>query len=257
MRRKFQGIWIPQEIWLSAKLTPREKMFLVEINSLDNGERGCYANNRHFADLFHVSKNTASRVIQSLVEKTLVILNVDKKSGNKRTLKVRDGILTPYPQKGCEGVAPERVRGSPQKGCEAIPQNGDSPIGVNGEHILSTVLRLNTTNNNNETKGISIKSGGLDLELQKAGLKYASAIESMFGPFTPAQVATFERISYHLVKYAQQHSSRVFEMAIDWAADKLDYTLRHPGKNKTDAIRMFIAEVKKRTGYTGQGRKAV
>ena len=36
MERAFKGIWIPAEIWLSKELKIMEKLFLVEIDSLDN-----------------------------------------------------------------------------------------------------------------------------------------------------------------------------------------------------------------------------
>jgi len=36
MKRDFKGIWIPKEIWLNENLTLQEKVFLVEIESLDN-----------------------------------------------------------------------------------------------------------------------------------------------------------------------------------------------------------------------------
>lgn len=49
MERDFKGIWIPKEIWLNTHLTMNEKLFLVEIDSLDN-EKGCFASNDYFAE---------------------------------------------------------------------------------------------------------------------------------------------------------------------------------------------------------------
>ena len=46
--RKFKGIWIPAEIWKSNFLTMQEKIFYVEIDSLDN-EDGCFATNDYFS----------------------------------------------------------------------------------------------------------------------------------------------------------------------------------------------------------------
>ena len=47
-KRAFRGIWIPKEIWLSKDLTLQEKVFIVEIDSLDN-EKGCsFRQNKHF-----------------------------------------------------------------------------------------------------------------------------------------------------------------------------------------------------------------
>jgi hypothetical protein len=49
--RKFDGIWIPKELWFDQNLTLQEKIFFIEINSLDN-EDGCYATNEYFAKFF-------------------------------------------------------------------------------------------------------------------------------------------------------------------------------------------------------------
>ena len=59
MKRKFKGIWIPAEIWESSELTLQEKVFLVEIDSLNN-DRGCYANNNYFAKFSGLSNTRVS-----------------------------------------------------------------------------------------------------------------------------------------------------------------------------------------------------
>ena len=89
--RNFKGIWIPKEIWESDELTLREKVFLVEIDSLD-GDDGCYASNDHFAKFFGLSKNRCSEVINSLNHKgyiTIRYLYKDKtKEIEKRIIKI-------------------------------------------------------------------------------------------------------------------------------------------------------------------------
>ena len=40
MNRAFKGIWIPKSIWLSRELTIQEKVFIVEIDSLENNGKG-------------------------------------------------------------------------------------------------------------------------------------------------------------------------------------------------------------------------
>ena len=55
MNRAFKGIWIPAEVWLNDGLSVMEKLFLVEIDSLDN-DSGCFASNAHFAEFFDISK---------------------------------------------------------------------------------------------------------------------------------------------------------------------------------------------------------
>jgi hypothetical protein len=84
--RDFKGIWIPKEIWLSEDLTLQEKVFLVEINSLD-GDNGCYANNEYFSKFFGVSKTRVSEIINSLTKKGYITLQLIPEEGNKRILK--------------------------------------------------------------------------------------------------------------------------------------------------------------------------
>jgi len=86
-KRKFEGIWIPAEIWLSKDLTIQEKVFFVEIKSLDN-KKGCFASNEYFSNFFGLSKVRVSEVISSLVFKGYIISDINKADGNKRILKV-------------------------------------------------------------------------------------------------------------------------------------------------------------------------
>lgn len=66
--RGFKGVWIEKEIWLTKELTWLEKLFLTEIDSLDN-ENHCYASNDHFSDFFDISKSRCSQIINSLIKK--------------------------------------------------------------------------------------------------------------------------------------------------------------------------------------------
>ena len=93
MDRDFKGIWIPKEIWLNKNLTTQEKLFLVEISSLDNKD-GCYANNNYFANFFDISTTRVSIIINSLVQKGLITSQINVCEGNKRILKTLANI--PY-----------------------------------------------------------------------------------------------------------------------------------------------------------------
>lgn len=83
--RDFKGIWIPRDIWLSKELSLQEKVFLVEIDSLDN-HNGCYAGNQYFAEFFGISKTRVSLVIKSLQEKGFVKSTLIYKEGTKQIL---------------------------------------------------------------------------------------------------------------------------------------------------------------------------
>ncbi len=49
MERDFKWIWIPKEVWLDTWLSVMDKLFLVEIDSLDRSE-GCFASNKYFSE---------------------------------------------------------------------------------------------------------------------------------------------------------------------------------------------------------------
>lgn len=86
MSRDFKGIWIPKDVWLSKDLSLQEKVFLVEISSLDN-EDGCFASNGYFAEFFGLSKTRVSLVIKSLIDKKYLTSKIIYKEGTKQILK--------------------------------------------------------------------------------------------------------------------------------------------------------------------------
>ena len=88
-QRDFKGVWIPKEIWLNREMSVMEKLFLVEIDSLDN-EQGCFASNKHFSDFFDISKGRCTQIIKSLEEKGLVSINYEYEGKQiiRRTIRV-------------------------------------------------------------------------------------------------------------------------------------------------------------------------
>jgi hypothetical protein len=99
MARKFQGIWIPSELWLTTKLTMQEKLFLVEINSLDN-EEGCFATNQYFSNFFNISKTRVTTVLNNLIEKGFINRKIQYEKGTKQISKrVLNICSPPYPTK--------------------------------------------------------------------------------------------------------------------------------------------------------------
>lgn len=138
--RKFSGIWIPASLWLAEGLSPNLKVLLVEIDSLDNGERGCFASNAYFANFLQVSESQASRLINILVKKGLISSELIKSKGknNERRLhvlvpidqvfsdEIQDQILAIGGiRKNAEGVSAKMQRGSPQKCGEGIRKNAE------------------------------------------------------------------------------------------------------------------------------------
>lgn len=94
MHRDFKGIWIDKNIWLNKDLTVMEKLFLVEIDSLDN-ENGCYASNAHFSNFFDLSKARCTQIIKSLEAKKMItiVIERDGKIISKRVIRILNTLV--------------------------------------------------------------------------------------------------------------------------------------------------------------------
>lgn len=85
--RDFKGIWIPKQIWLDKRLSALDKIILAEIDSLDCGERGCYASNRALSEFCQCSETKISKSISKLVN--LGYLSVQSFDGRQRKIQSR------------------------------------------------------------------------------------------------------------------------------------------------------------------------
>ena len=100
MNRDFKGVWIPKEVWLDTRLNALEKAILTEIDSLDQGEKGCYASNDYLAEFCQCSKRKVSEAISKLIKCGYIYLqNFD---GRKRELKSRLSNFERQTSKKCE-----------------------------------------------------------------------------------------------------------------------------------------------------------
>ncbi|GMQ60305.1 hypothetical protein AN1V17_47050 [Vallitalea sediminicola] len=146
MERDFKGIWIPKEIWLANDLTMQERIFLVEIDSLDNSG-GCYAKNEHFAKFFGLSKNRCSEIIKSLETKGYITIAYikDGKQIIKRIVKVTNkGFNREYNNVPLPDIE------DPLRNVEDPLREVDNPPSENCEE--SNTIYNNTSNNNIYTK---------------------------------------------------------------------------------------------------------
>lgn len=85
--RQFKGVWIPQGVWLDDRLTALDKIILVEIDSLDNEETGCYATNEYLANFCQCGVTKISTAISKLIE--LDYIYIKSFDGRQRILKSR------------------------------------------------------------------------------------------------------------------------------------------------------------------------
>lgn len=97
-QRQFKGIWIPKEIWLNKDLTFQEKIILVEIDSYDDGQVGCYASNKHFMKNFGITSSRVSQIIQNLQNKGYIKITY-KYNGKEIERRYLSINRPPYPEK--------------------------------------------------------------------------------------------------------------------------------------------------------------
>ena len=85
--RRFEGIWIPEEIWFNRELSAISKVLLVEIYRDDCGGGGCNVTNEAFASFLGTSKTTVKRHLTHLKRLGLIY---DKNFGEgERVLGVK------------------------------------------------------------------------------------------------------------------------------------------------------------------------
>lgn len=148
MHRGFKGVWIPKEVWLNKDLSIMEKLFLVEIDSLDN-EKGCFASNKHFVKFFNLSNSRCSEIINGLKDKGLLNITYERdgKQIKKRIIKVSKNKL---------GI---REIKDPIRKIEAPIR--DSEEGYSENTKESNTLFSNTINNTKEKENVSGKPDSL------------------------------------------------------------------------------------------------
>lgn len=88
--RKFKGVWIPREIWLSKDLSITEKCLLVEIDSLDNDD-GCFASNKYFGEFFGVSDRQISKYVSQLQKKGYIKVTIINRT--KRSIRIEQKFV--------------------------------------------------------------------------------------------------------------------------------------------------------------------
>ncbi len=85
-KNKNTGLWISEDILNNNELSLQEKLFLAQIQALDN-EAGCFASNSYFARLFDLSISRVSRIIKSLQTKGFISVDLIIKDGTKQIEK--------------------------------------------------------------------------------------------------------------------------------------------------------------------------
>lgn len=99
-QRDFKGVWIDKEVWLDKRLNALEKVIYTEIDSLDNGEDGCFASNEYLAKFCQCSERKISEAISKLIE--LDYIELKSFDGRQRVLRSRVAKSARQNNKKCE-----------------------------------------------------------------------------------------------------------------------------------------------------------
>lgn len=129
MERDFKGVWIPKAIWLDNRLNALDKVILTEIDSLDQGESGCYASNKYIAEFCQCSERKVTDAITKLTKLGYIKLT----SFDGRTRVLQSCLV--------------KFASLPRKNCEAETQN-----------LRGYTIENNTDNNTLNNSGVEIQS---------------------------------------------------------------------------------------------------
>lgn len=105
MKRRFEGIWIPEKLWLDTSIKEvAKRVLLSEIKSLDAPGEGCTATNTYFASHLGVAKETVSRWIKEFCDLGYIHREIKYKPGSReiesrvlRFVRYPDGIPNETP----------------------------------------------------------------------------------------------------------------------------------------------------------------
>lgn len=95
MERNFKGVWIPKDIYISKELSWSEKILLIEVYNLDNGE-GCFASNKYLSEVLMLSEGSVANMIVKMINNGHIV----KKGfdGRRRFIGLSDQLSNLFDQ---------------------------------------------------------------------------------------------------------------------------------------------------------------
>lgn len=149
--RDFKGVWIPKEIYLDNRLNALDKIILVEIDSLDNGETGCFASNKYLADFCQCSQTKVSTSIAKLVKFGYV--EVNGFDGRTRSLKTCLSKNENLPFKNCKADLQNLKHNNIYNNTDNSLDNNNINYGLLDTKEVDSKVEIDSNNNiNTESK---------------------------------------------------------------------------------------------------------
>ncbi len=141
--RAFKGVWIPVEIWQDKRLTALDKTILMEIDSLDLSDKGCFASNQYLASFCHCT----IRKITDSISKLIRYGYIERQNFDGRSRILRSKIRLNIPL--------QTESGSIQNGADVLGRVEKNSI-QNGINVLGRVEKNSTDNTNLNNKANNI-----------------------------------------------------------------------------------------------------
>lgn len=126
MDRRFKGVWIPKALWLTRDLSLTEKVMLVEIDSLDDEQRGCFASNGHLAEFFDLSQSRVSEIISALAAKGFI--SVEQTRQGVRTVRRTIRVIKGFEDKPSSTEKPKDFFGKGDEGSSEKAEGSNTGI---------------------------------------------------------------------------------------------------------------------------------
>jgi hypothetical protein len=201
LERDFKGVWIKKEIWLNINLSLIEKVLIVEIDSLDKSNRGCFASNEYLAKFVQLSEGRVANIISDLKKRDFLIqLFFD---GRNRGLRINKHKCE---SSFNENVKPDLTKTGKRTSRKREYTNTDNNTINNTDYILSenskefSPIEINGIEIKEKKNG-KVNPFQLISELQKEETKESCAKENKERKPNPTYEAftifcqTFERLS--------------------------------------------------------------
>lgn len=159
--RQFKGVWIPREIWLSEDLTIQEKVILVEIDSLETEDRGCYASNKYFSDFFKLTSQRVSQIIKNLESKNY--LKIDYITKDKQIIERQIRIQKPpYPE--VSNIFDRGIKFPKEGYQENFKENNTYKNNINNKENINTKEKFKKPTLEEITQYCNDRNNGIDPE---------------------------------------------------------------------------------------------
>lgn len=178
--RAFRGVWIPADIWLNRELSLQEKVMLIEIDSLQHPQKGCFKSNKKLAEFFGLSPNRVSEVISSLKKKGWV--SVKQIREGKQIVERRIFMNRPL-EKPNTGI--RKTEGGCSENQENPIRDSEEGYSENAENPIRKVEEGYSENREERGSGLGVQLEGSSISTSAPGASPAAAEGDYLGADEP------------------------------------------------------------------------